>query len=309
MYTLCASSRGVACNASTESFEESWTSHVIKWASGANPYPPVFMQNAMPPKVLTIAGSDSGGAAGLQADLRAFAVLAVYGMSAITAVTAQNSVSVSAVQYQPASLVMAQLDAVFSDYGVDAVKTGFIGRPELLIAISAKLQSYPCQFIVVDPVLVNHRGQPMFSDVVRQLYLSYLLPLANLITPNLAEAALLLQMPVPVRSDLPALTQIARRLCALGAQQVLLKGGGDDTQHVDIFYDGQQAHLLATAHVHTTNTHGAGDTLSAAVTAYLAQGLEMKTAVTYAHQLAAQAVQRAASWQLGKGHGPVWPLS
>ncbi len=261
-----------------------------------------------PPKVLTIGGSDSGGAAGLQADLRAFAALRVYGMSVVTAVTAQNSVSVQAVQYLPASLVMAQIDAVLSDYGAAAVKTGFIGRSELVIAISAQLQQRHCRPVIIDPVLVNQRGQAMFPDVVRQLYLAYLLPLADLFTPNLTEAALLLNTSMPDSSDLTKLARLAQQLHHWGARHVLLKGGRDGEARVDLFYDGQQAQLLYTPHLETINTHGAGDTLAAAVAAYLARGEGMATAVAYAHQFTAYAIQRAAHWQLGQGHGPVWPL-
>lgn len=227
-------------------------------------------------------------------------------MSVLTAVTAQNSHAVTAVQFMPPAFVAAQLDAVLSDYGATAVKTGFIGRAPLIITISARLQHYGCRPLVVDPVLVNHRGQPMFPDLVRQLYLCYLLPLATLLTPNCHEAAILLNMPSPPRHDLQQLAQMCQRLHQLGAQHVLLKGGREGEEMVDIFYDGQQYHELRSPRLHTDNTHGAGDTLSAAVCAALAQGEGMKTAVTRAHQFTAQAIANGASWQLGGGHGPVF---
>lgn len=261
-----------------------------------------------PVKVLTVAGSDSGGAAGLQADLRTFAALRVYGLSVLTAVTAQNSVAVSAVHYLPAALVMAQLDAVLRDYGAGAVKTGFIGRPELIIAVSAKLQAYGCRRVVVDPVLVNHRGEAMFADVVPRLMLSYLLPLATLLTPNRHEAAVLLREPPPAADDLPRLAGMAQALQRLGPRAVLVKGGEADGARVDLLFDGRQTHALRTPLLPTRNTHGAGDTLSAAAAAFLAAGMEVATAVFRAHQVAAGAVRRAAGWQLGQGHGPVWPL-
>ncbi|MCB9007426.1 MAG: bifunctional hydroxymethylpyrimidine kinase/phosphomethylpyrimidine kinase, partial [Ardenticatenaceae bacterium] len=146
-----------------------------------------------PVKLLTIGGSDSGGAAGIQADLKTWTALGGYGMSVLTAVTAQNSLTVKDVAWMTPQFVQAQLEAVLGDYGATAVKTGFLGRAELLIAVSAMLQKFKPSQVVIDPVLVNHRGQQMFPDVVRQLYLAYLLPLADLITPNLVETAVLLQ--------------------------------------------------------------------------------------------------------------------
>ncbi|MCP4359394.1 MAG: bifunctional hydroxymethylpyrimidine kinase/phosphomethylpyrimidine kinase [Chloroflexi bacterium] len=262
-----------------------------------------------PPIVLTIAGSDSGGAAGLQADLRTWAMLGVYGMSVITAVTAQNSLSVNAVQYMTTDFVKQQLEAVLSDYGATAVKTGFIGRPDLIIAVSAKLQQFRCHNVVIDPVLVNHRGQPMFADIVRQLYLAYLLPLAALITPNRHEAALLLNSSLPASNDLPRLANMARNLHRLGTQNILLKGGQEGEEVVDIFFNGREIHELRSPKIDTANTHGAGDTFSATVCVALARGEGMETAVYLAHQFTHHAIQNGANWQLGAGHGPVFPTS
>lgn len=262
----------------------------------------------MPPKVLTIAGSDSGGAAGLQADLRTWAVLGAYGLSVVTAVTAQNSVSVERVQYMSPEFVADQLDAVLFDYGAAAIKTGFIGQADLIMTISAKLQQYGCQSIVIDPVLVNHRGQPLFADAVRIHYLRYLLPLAELLTPNVMETAVLLNSAVPDPSDLPRLAHLATELHRLGAKNVLLKGGRDGEDVVDIFYDGRTAHELHSPYIETENTHGAGDTLSAAVCVALARGERLDTAVYLARQFTHQAILNGADWQLGAGHGPVFPV-
>lgn len=262
----------------------------------------------MPPKVLTIAGSDSGGAAGLQADLRTWAVLGAYGMSVLTAVTAQNSVSVERVQYMSPEFVADQLDAVLSDYGAVAIKTGFIGQTDLIITISAKLQQYGCQNIVIDPVLVTHRGQPMFAEAVRVHYLSALLPIAYLITPNVMETAVLLNSAIPDPSDLPRLAHLATELHRLGAKNVLLKGGRDGEDVVDIFYDGRTAHELRSPYIETENTHGAGDTLSAAVCVALARGERLDTAVYLARQFTHQAILNGADWRLGAGHGPVFPV-
>ena len=261
-----------------------------------------------PVKVLTIAGSDSGGAAGLQADLRAWALLGVYGMSVITAVTAQNSVSVEKVQFMSPEFVADQIDAVLSDYGATAVKTGFIGQTDLIITISAKLQQHQCQNIVIDPVLVNHVGQPMFPDLVRIQYLSYLLPLATLVTPNFQEAAVLLNTSLPNSDDLARLKRLAQDLHRLGAQNVLLKGGRVGDEMVDIFFDGRQMQELRTMRLETENTHGSGDVLSAAVCVGLANGLDVATAVVHARHFTSQAIQNSADWQLGAGHGPVFPV-
>ena len=258
-----------------------------------------------PPKVLTIAGSDSGGAAGLQADMRTFAALGVYRMCAVTAVTAQNSVSVNGVEFMSGKFVQAQMDAVLSDYGTHAVKTGFLGRAEIIESVTTSLHLFQPANIVIDPVLVNHKGQAMFAADVLDAYSALLLPLANLVTPNRREAELLTGLPVQTMAEMETAVQ---HIHALGPQNVLLKGGraGDDI--IDVLYDGDKLTRFRSPFVDTDNTHGSGDTLSAAVAAYLARGLAMETAVAQAHQFTAQAIQRAATWQMGQGHGPLWPL-
>lgn len=260
---------------------------------------------SQPPNVLTIAGSDSGGAAGLQADVRTLAACGVYGLCAITAVTAQNSLGVQSVQFMPPDFVAAQMTAVLTDYGASAVKTGFLGQADLVTAVAATLDHHPIPHIVIDPVLVNHRGEAMFPDALCHQYRHLLLPRATLLTPNLAEAALLLETAVPDRHDLPALAQLARQLHQLGPRHVLLKGGRDGSEIVDIFYDGSDTHQLRSKGIDTANTHGAGDTLSAAAAAFLAQGDGMATAVAQAHTFTARAIARGAAWHLGAGHGPV----
>jgi hydroxymethylpyrimidine/phosphomethylpyrimidine kinase len=179
-----------------------------------------IVEEAQPVKVLTIAGSDSGGAAGLQADLKTFTLLGVYGMSVVTAVTAQNSVAVTAVHPLPADFVAAQLDAVLSDYGAAAVKTGFIGREELVEIIADRLAAYATPNRLVDPVLVNHRGEAMFGSAMADAYRRHLLPLADLLTPNRREAELLLNRPVTTLSEA---AEAARRLADQGAKAVLIK--------------------------------------------------------------------------------------
>ena len=256
-----------------------------------------------PVKLLTIGGSDSGGAAGIQADLKTWTVLGGYGMSAITAVTAQNSLTVQNVAWMTPQFVQSQLDAVLSDYGATAVKTGFLGREELVIAISAVLQKYRPAHIVIDPVLVNHRGQQMFPDAVRQLYLAYLLPIADLVTPNLGETAVLLQTS-PIDSY-AKLRRAAMRLHQIGAKNVLIKGFLDGEELVDVLFDGQTFTDFHQPHLETQNTHGSGDTLSAATCAFLAQGLSLADAISQAQQFTHRAIQHAANWQLGGGHGPL----
>jgi hydroxymethylpyrimidine/phosphomethylpyrimidine kinase len=255
-----------------------------------------------PAKVLTIAGSDSGGAAGLQADLKTFTALKVYGMSAITAVTAQNSVRVAAVHYLPADFLAAQLDAVLSDYGAAAAKTGFIGRVDLIETIANRIAAYSLPYLVVDPVLVNHKGDAMFGPAVTQAYHNHLLPLAWLIAPNRPEAALLAETPV---DNLAGMETAARAIHHLGPRHVLIKGGRDGDDILDLLYDGQQFTWFRSPYLDTPNTHGSGDTLSAAITAYLAQGMETVAAVHHAHYFTTTAIQAAAFWQLGAGHGPL----
>lgn len=256
-----------------------------------------------PVKLLTIGGSDSGGAAGIQADLKTWTLLGGYGMSVVTAVTAQNSQTVQAVAWMTPQFVQSQINAVLTDYGATAVKTGFLGRAELIVSVSALLQKYKPAHIVIDPVLVNHRGQSMFPDVVRQLYLAYLLPLADLVTPNLGETAVLLQ--TSTMDSYRRIRAATQRLREIGAKNVLVKGFRDGTESVDLLFDGQSFTEFRQPLIETENTHGAGDTLSAAICAFLAQGVEMKTAVAQAQQFTHRAIQRAAHWQLGGGHGPL----
>jgi hydroxymethylpyrimidine/phosphomethylpyrimidine kinase len=267
------------------------------------------IMSSEPVKVLTIAGSDSGGAAGLQADLKTWTALAVYGMSVVTAVTAQNSVEVAGIQYLPVEFVLAQLEAVLSDYGAQAVKTGFIGQAELITAISDKLDNYKPFHLVVDPVLVNHLGQPMFTQEVVQAYRSQLLPQANLITPNRHEAALLAGMPEEEITNFEGLKKAVGKLHLLGAPNVLITGSIEGNQMVDYWSDGTQLHHLSILRIETENRHGSGDTLSAAICASLAKGDSMGDAILKAQQFTTMALRAAASWQLGQGHGPLSHLT
>lgn len=258
-----------------------------------------------PVKVLTIAGSDSGGAAGLQADLKTFAALGAYGMSVVTVVTAQNSQEVRAVLPLPADLVDDQLRAVFEDYGVDGLKTGFFGRADLILPIAERLAAYNPPFVVVDPVLVNHRGESMFPATVTRAYRDALLPLASVVTPNPEEAALLAGQSV---DSVAGLAAAAEKILELGPAYVLAKGYRDDDEMVDILVGADGLRSYRRPVIDTQNTHGSGDTLSAAICVFLAQGLEMADAVDKAREFTQEAIGRAVGWRLGQGHGPVWHL-
>lgn len=254
-------------------------------------------------KLLTIGGSDSGGAAGIQADLKTWTALGVYGMSVITMVTAQNSVAITQVAPMTAEFVTAQLDAVLSDYGADGIKTGFVGRVDLLEAIATAIEKYQPKNFVVDPVLVNHQGEAMFAPEVTAVYQSKLFSLAKLITPNRREAELLSGIKVvDVASAETAVSQIHR----FGAQNILLKSIPHEGNLVDIFSDGTTIYHFTVPQIETSNTHGSGDTLSAAICAFLAQGDDLETAVTRAQQFTQTAIAKAKNLQLGQGHGPLW---
>jgi hydroxymethylpyrimidine/phosphomethylpyrimidine kinase len=261
-----------------------------------------------PVPVLTIGGSDSGGAAGIQADLKTFTALRVYGMSAITAVTAQNSARVAAVLYLPADFLAAQIDAVLEDYGAAAIKTGFIGRAELIEVIAERLRTWQARALehvgrlVIDPVLANHRGESMFGPEVDEAYRQLLLPLASLVVPNRAEAALLSRQPV---DNLVEGETAAQALHRMGAKHVLLKGIPAREALIDLYYDGQAMVPLAAPRLETANTHGSGDTLSAAIAASLAQGQPLLEAIRRARAYTQAGLRGSQGWRLGAGHGPL----
>ncbi|HSH01883.1 MAG TPA: bifunctional hydroxymethylpyrimidine kinase/phosphomethylpyrimidine kinase [Anaerolineae bacterium] len=261
-----------------------------------------------PPKTLTIAGSDSGGAAGLQADLKTFTALQTYGLSVITVATAQNSQTITALHPLPPTFVAQQLTTVLSDYAPPAIKTGFLGSADLIHTLTPCLADYQPQYLIIDPVLVNHKGESMFPPEVAEAYQKQLFPLATLITPNRAEATLFTNLPI---TNWDEGQTAVRALHQLGAPAVLLKGVPDGNHLVDLFYDGTMLGGWRTPRHDTTNTHGSGDTLSAAILAYLAHGQPLNQAVGDAHYFTQQAIYHARDWQLGAGHGPLnqmWEL-
>jgi hydroxymethylpyrimidine/phosphomethylpyrimidine kinase len=262
--------------------------------------------NEQPVKTLTIGGSDSGGAAGIQADLKTWTALGVYGMSVVTAVTAQNSLRVEAIHYLPAEMVAAQIDAVLFDYGAQAIKTGLLGQVELIEQTAWHLKAHELAPLVVDPVLVNYKGQSMFGSQLAAAYKEYLLPLADLVTPNWREAALLVGVNINKKPQTVILEHFGEVICATGASQVLITGvPATDETVIDWWFDGKELHPLEQPKINTTNRHGSGDTLSAAICANLALGLVMEEAIENARVFTARAMAAASEWQLGRGHGPL----
>ncbi len=252
---------------------------------------------------MTIAGSDSGGGAGIQADLKTFAALGVYGTSALTAVTAQNTVGVRAVEEAPPALVAAQIDAVLEDIGADAAKTGMLSSAAIVAVTVGRIRAHGIARLVVDPVMVAKSGDRLLrEDAVRALRTD-LLPLALVVTPNLPEAETLAGVTIGSRADLE---DAARRIAALGPRYVLIKGGHAPGDPIDILYDGRAFREYPGARIATTSTHGTGCTLSAAIVAYLARGLAVEDAVGRAKEYVVAAM-RAAS-PIGRGHGPLHHL-
>jgi hydroxymethylpyrimidine/phosphomethylpyrimidine kinase len=251
---------------------------------------------------LTIAGSDSGGGAGIQADLKTFQALGVYGTSVITAVTAQNTLGVRAVHEVPPEVVAAQIDAVADDLGVDGAKTGMLASADVIAAVADRVRHWHLdEVLVVDPVMVAKSGDRLLRADAVDALIGELLPLAALVTPNLPEAEVLIGRPVASEADIQ---DAARRIADLGPRAVLMKGGHRPGDRVDdVLFDGKDFHVLPGARVPTTSTHGTGCTLSAAIAAGLAQGLPMLDAVGQAHTYLLEALRHARP--LGAGHGPV----
>ena len=255
-------------------------------------------------RVLTIAGSDSGGGAGIQADLKTFAALGCYGMSAITAITAQNTLGVSAIQALPASLLTQQIDAVTTDIGVDAVKIGMLHDPDVVLAVAAAIRRYGWTKVVLDPVMVATSGDALIARETVAVLVRELFPLATVVTPNLDEAALLLGRPVTRETEL---AQAASDLLALGAPAMLLKGGhlaGEEL--VDLLLEaGRPPQRYASARIASGNTHGTGCTLSSAIACHLAMGHALAEAVRLARAYVVEAIRHGADVRVGGGHGPL----
>jgi len=256
------------------------------------------------PIALTIAGSDSGGGAGIQADLKAMSANGIYGASVITVITAQNTQAVTAVHEVPADVIGAQIEAVLSDLNVSAIKLGALFSPQIIERVADHLQQFTGP-VVVDPVMIAKSGDALLQDAAIEGMIQRLLPLATLLTPNLPEAARLLQQSVAQTPEEMA-TQ-GQALCGLGPQAVLMKGGhglGDVCTDVLVNTDGVVA-TLTSPRVDTKNTHGTGCTYSAAIAAQLAKGLALRPAVEAAHRYLQDAIVAADRLTIGHGHGPV----
>ncbi|MBS1166970.1 MAG: thiD [Proteobacteria bacterium] len=253
---------------------------------------------------VTIAGSDSGGGAGIQADLKTFSALGVYGASVITALTAQNTRGVTAIHEAPADFVRAEIDAVFSDLAVDAVKIGMLASPELIRTVAAGLRDYGQSRVVLDPVMVATSGDSLLKGEAVATLREELFPLATLITPNLPEAGKLLGRTVDDTPD--DMLAAARELLSLGPKAVLVKGGhGTGAESADLFLDSAGVHWLRAPRHATRNTHGTGCTLSSAIAAGLAKGLDLAAAVTEGKAYVTAAIVAADRLEIGHGHGPV----
>ncbi|RZT38638.1 bifunctional hydroxymethylpyrimidine kinase/phosphomethylpyrimidine kinase [Cupriavidus agavae] len=265
--------------------------------------------HSTPPRTLTIAGSDSGGGAGIQADLKTFAALGCFGMSAITAITAQNTLGVTGVHAIPADMVGAQIDAVAGDIGVDAAKTGMLGTAAIVEAVAGAVDRHGIRRLVVDPVMISTSGATLSDDATSQAMVRLLFPRAILVTPNLPEASYLLGRRIARRAEMET---AAADLLAMGCQAVLLKGGhleddGPGATGLDdllMLADGT-VRVYTHPRLDTPNLHGTGCTLAAAIAAQLARGEALPDAVSTALDFVAQAIAAGARLRLGAGNGPL----
>lgn len=252
------------------------------------------------PIALTIAGSDSSGGAGIQADLKTFSAFGVYGASVITAITAQNTQRVSEVFELTPELVAAQIDAVASDLEINATKTGMLANAEIIEMVASKMRQHGFEQLVVDPVMVAKSGDRLLREDAVEALRTKLLPLASVLTPNLPEAEVLLGHRLNSWDDI---REGAKELASMGARAVVMKGGHREGPAVDLLYDGGEFHEYAASRVDTTSTHGTGCTFASAIAASLAKGETLRDAVAMAKAYVTKALQSA--YPVGQGHGPV----
>lgn len=258
----------------------------------------------MIPNILSIAGSDPSGGAGIQADLKTFAALACYGMAAVTALTIQNTRGVSGIHVPPATFVSDQIAAIFADIRVDAVKIGMLANAEIAGAVADALERHRPRHVVLDPVMVATSGDTLLAPEAVATIRARLLPLAGVVTPNLPEVALLLGTTVP--TDLAGMRDAAAALCRLGARSVLLKGGhlaGPSSD--DLLWDGGTEQIITAPRIATRNTHGTGCTLSSAIAALLPREGDLAPAVVKAKAYLTGALRSAVQLSVGQGHGPL----
>lgn len=249
---------------------------------------------------MTIAGSDSGGGAGIQADLKTFAALGVYGTAALTAITAQNTVGVTAVHEAPTDIIAAQIDAVITDIGADAVKTGMLASGAIVAVVAAAIRRHGIANLVVDPVMVAKSGDRLLRAEAIASICDDLLPLAAVVTPNLPEAAELTGQAVATDAEA---RNAAARIVGMGAGSVVIKGGHRTGPPTDLLYDGRRFWEFTTARIPSTSTHGTGCTFASAVAAGLAHGMDVPAAVEQAKEYVTAAIR--AAYPIGQGHGPL----
>jgi hydroxymethylpyrimidine/phosphomethylpyrimidine kinase len=257
------------------------------------------------PIVLTIAGSDSGGGAGIQADIKTISATGGYGCSVITALTAQNTQGVSAIYPISSEFVEQQLDAVFCDLNVIAVKIGMLSDETIIAAVAKKLRQYAPKYIVLDPVMVATSGDMLLKSTAMETLKTALFPIADVITPNLPEAAALTDSELPKTEE--EMVAIINKLRDLGAKSILLKGGHceGDRSSTDLLISTDRVERFSVSRIDTANTHGTGCTLSSAIASYLAQGHELGPSVSLAKNYITKAIYHADELNIGKGHGPV----
>ena len=256
-------------------------------------------------RVLSIAGSDPSGGAGIQADLKTMSACGCFGTTAITAVVDENTVGVYGVFPIPISFVQGQIKSVLDDIGADAIKIGMLHSSELILAVKETLSHYDIRNIVLDPVMVSTSGDKLLQDEAIETLKNELIPIARVITPNIPEAEVLLNEKIKSQSDLP---RIIKRLSCGGTVSVLLKAGHlTDDELTDVFYNAETDEIitLSSNRISTRNTHGTGCTLSSAIASMLAQGLPLNEAIREAKNYINEAIIKGAEYKIGKGHGPV----
>ena len=253
------------------------------------------------PRALTVAGSDSSGGAGIQADLKTFTALGVYGLSVLTSVTAQNTVEVSGVHDLPEQFVGLQIDAVMSDIGCDAAKLGMLSNEKIVETVAEKIDQYAIEKLVVDPVMHSKGGTTLLRNST-EILKKEILPRALIVTPNIPEAEILSSVRI---SNINDMKTVAEKIHSLGAKNVLVKGGhlAENLPAVDIFFDGETFEELVSERIETKNTHGTGCTFSAAVCAFLAKGMPLSVSLENSKAFITEAIRN--SLEIGKGHGPL----
>jgi len=256
------------------------------------------------PSVLTIAGSDSGGGAGIQADLKTISALGCYGTSAITTITAQNTTGVKALHHLPIAIITAQIEAIMDDIRPDAIKIGMIAEPAILLAIYEILKHYPTIPVILDPVMISTSGHRLIGEDTIEPMKQFLIPLTTLVTPNLDEAAILAGMTISTVSEMKI---AAGKILNLGSQAVLVKGGhlkGEQLSDIYLDKNGLEFCYENTA-INSLNTHGTGCTLSSAIASFLARGFELPAAIQHAESYVQQTIRQGVNVKTGKGKGPL----